>query len=203
VSPLIAAIQQRLRAAEYDDLSTPFRIAGVEFQFTGVMRGRQGRALDLVLLVDTTAGDFGDSDAARVRHRVQAMSRALDVTGSRYLLTVILAGAALPGDMESLAETSRVLHVDTVPLDADGSPDLHRLDDSIRVLLPLSIPEASIDEQGGTAQEQLEWALLNTVDSGTIQAIMAASEHGEDAVTTAIADFIDGAFQNGKEEEKA
>jgi hypothetical protein len=203
VSPLIAAVQQRLRAAEYDDLSTPFRIAGVEFQFTGVMRGRHGRALDLVLLVDTTAGDFGDSDAARVRHRVQAMSRALDVTGSRYVLTIVLAGAALPGDMESLAETSRVLHVDTLPLDADGSPDLRRLEDSIRVLLPLSIPQASMDEQDGTAQEQLEKALANTVDSSTIQAIMAASEHGEDAVTTAIAGIIDRVFQNGKEEKEA
>ena len=77
-SPLIAAIRQRLNEAGYDDLPTPFRMAGVEFQFTGALRGRHGRALDLVLLVDTTAGSFGDSDGARVRARIQALSRALD-----------------------------------------------------------------------------------------------------------------------------
>lgn len=202
-SPIITTIRQRLRDAQYDDLPTPFRIAGVEFQFTGAMRGRHGRALDVVLLVDTTSGDFGDSDGGRVRHRVQAMSRALDVTGSRYVLTVVLAGAALPSEMESLAETARVLHVDTLPLGADGTPDLRRLEDSIRVLLPLSIPQASTDEQDGTAQEQLEKALANTVDGVTIDAIMAAAEHGEEAVTAAIARLIDAALQDAKQEEKA
>lgn len=203
ISPIIATVQQRLRDAWYDDLPTPFRIAGVEFQFTGAMRGRHGRALDLVLLVDTTAGDFGDSDGARVRHRVQALSRALDVTGSRYVLTVVLAGAALPSDMDSLAETARVLHVDTLPLGADGTPDLRRLEDSIRVLLPLSIPQVSTDEQDGTAQEQLQTVLADTVDSGTIDAIMAAAEFGEDSVTAAIAGLIDAALQDAEEEEKA
>lgn len=200
-SPLIAAIRQRLHEAEYDDLPTPFRIAGVEFQFTGALRGRRGRALDLVLLIDTTAGDFGDSDGARVRHRVQAMSRALDVTASRYVLTVVLAGAALSSDMESLAETARVLHVDTLPLSDDGTPDLRRLEDSIRVLLPLSIPQSGPEDQAGSAQEQLRAALANTVDSGTIEAIMAAAEHGEEAVTTAIARLIDAALRD--KEEKA
>jgi hypothetical protein len=202
-SPIIETIRQRLRDAQYDDLSTPFRIAGVEFQFTGAMRGRHGRALDLVLLVDTTAGDFGDSDGARVRHRVKAMSRALDVTGSRYVLTVILAGAALPSDTESLAETARVLHVETLPLGPDGTPNLRRLEDSIRVLLPLSIPQALIDEQEGTAQEKLQERLANTVDSGTIDAIMAAAEHGTEAVTAAIADLIDRALQSREREEEA
>ncbi len=200
-SPLIAAIRQRLHEAEYDDLPTPFRIAGVEFQFTGALRGRRGRALDLVLLIDTTAGDFGDSDGARVRHRVKAMSRALDVTASRYVLTVVLAGAALSSDMESLAETARVLHVDTLPLCDDGTPDLRRLEDSIRVLLPLSIPQSGPEDQAGSAQEQLRAALANTVDSGTIEAIMAAAEHGEEAVTTAIARLIDAALRD--KEEKA
>lgn len=71
------------------------------------------------------------------------------------------------------------------------------------MLLPLSIPQASTDEQDGTAQEQLEKALANTVDSGTIDAIMAAAEHGEEAVTAAIAGLIDAALQDAEEEEKA
>jgi hypothetical protein len=200
-SPLIAAIRQRLNEAGYDDLPTPFRMAGVEFQFTGALRGRHGRALDLVLLVDTTAGSFGDSDGARVRARIQALSRALDVTASRYVLTVVLAGATLPGDIDSLADTARVLHVDTLPVNKAGIPDLDRLEDSIRVLLPLSIPQPAANEQDGTAQDQLEKALKNVVDAATIRTIMDAAEHGDEAVTTAIASMIDTALVS--EEEKA
>jgi hypothetical protein len=200
-SPLIAAIRQRLNEAGYDDLPTPFRMAGVEFQFTGALRGRHGRALDLVLLVDTTAGSFGDSDGARVRARIQALSRALDVTASRYVLTVVLAGATLPGDIDSLADTARVLHVDMLPINKAGIPDLDRLEDSIRVLLPLSIPQPAANEQDGTAQDQLEKALKNVVDAATIRTIMDAAEHGDEAVTTAIASLIDTALVS--EEEKA
>ncbi|MBV0888808.1 hypothetical protein KTQ54_09690 [Komagataeibacter oboediens] len=200
-SPLIAAIRQRLNEAGYDDLPTPFRMAGVEFQFTGALRGRHGRALDLVLLIDTTAGSFGDSDGARVRARVQALSRALDVTASRYVLTVVLAGATLPGDVEALADTARVLHVDTLPVDQAGSLDVNCLEDSLRVLLPLSIPQPGADEQGGTAQEQLEKALKNVVDGATIKTIMDAAERGDEAVTEAIASLIDAALV--KKEEKA
>jgi len=200
-SPLIAAIRQRLNEAGYDDLPTPFRMAGVEFQFTGALRGRHGRALDLVLLVDTTAGLFGDSDGARVRARIQALSRALDVTASRYVLTVVLAGATLPGDIDSLADTARVLHVDTLPVNKAGVPDLDRLEDCIRVLLPLSIPQPAANEQDGTAQDQLEKALKNVVDAATIRTIMDAAEHGDEAVTTAIASLIDMALVS--EQEKA
>lgn len=196
-SPLIAAIRQRLNEAGYDDLPTPFRMAGVEFQFTGALRGRHGRALDLVLLIDTTAGSFGDSDGARVRARVQALSRALDVTASRYVLTVVLAGATLPGDIEELTDTARVLHVDTLPVDQA----VNCLEDSLRVLLPLSIPQQGADEQDGTAQEQLEKALKNVVDGATIKTIMDAAERGEEAVTEAIASLIDAALV--KKEEKA
>lgn len=97
-------------------------MAGVGFEFTGAMRGRDGRSLDLVLLVDTTTGDFGDRDGARVRQRVEALSRALDVTGSRYVVTVILAGAALAEGVEALSETCRVLQVESVALDDQGKP---------------------------------------------------------------------------------
>ncbi len=198
-SPLIVAIRQRLNDAGYDDLPTPFRMAGVEFQFTAALRGRHGRALDLVLLVDTTAGSFGDSDGARVRARVQALSRALDVTASRYVLTVVLAGATLSGDVEALADTARVLHVDTLPVDNAGISDPDRLDDSIRVLLPLSIPQPAAGEHGGPAQEQLEKALKNIVDAATIKIIMTAAERGDEAVTTAIAGLIDAAFVGQQE----
>jgi hypothetical protein len=200
-SPLIQAIQQRLRAAGYSDLLTPIKVAGVEFAFTGAMRGRNGRSLDLVLLVDTATGDFGDRDGARVRQRVEALSRALDVTGSRFVVTVILAGAVLAEAIDALSETCRVLHVENVALNDEGKPKNEvcerLLDDQIRVLLPLTLP-ASISESndaGGSAMQQLIRALPSDTESALVNALITASGVGEQAVTDAAARVINTVFE--------
>ena len=208
-SPIVGAVQARLRHANYTDLSTPFRIAGVDFSFTAAMRGSEGRALDLVLIFDTTTGDFGDKDAARVRQRVEALSRALDVTGSRYVVTAVLAGAPLATGIEALAETCRVLQVEIVPLDAAGQPADElaeaQLDDQIRVLLPLTLPSATTGAGDGTgpAMEQLVKALANDADLSMVEALIAASGEGEEAVTKAIGAAINAAFKGDDEEEYA
>ncbi|MGA3952006.1 hypothetical protein ACI2TT_14685 [Ralstonia nicotianae] len=206
-SPLIQAIQERLRGAGYSDLSTPFKIAGVEFAFTGAMRGRDGRALDLVLLVDTTTGDFGDRDGARVRQRVGALSRALDVTGSRYVVTVILAGAVLAEGIEALSETCRVLQVEGAVLDDQGKPAdeavERQLDDRIRVLLPLTLPVPLAETQDGSgpAMAQLVRVLPAGTNKDLVDAVIAASSAGEQAVTDAAALTINGTFQSELGEE--
>ena len=208
-SPLIKAIQDRLRAGGYSDLPTPFKVAGVEFPFTGAMRGRDGRALDLVLLVDTTTGDFGDRDGGRVRQRVEALSRALDVTGSRYVVTVILAGAVLSEGIESLSETCRVLQVEGVALDDQGNladeTAERQLEDRIRVLLPLTLPDPLPYRQGGSgpAMEQLVRALPAGTNKALVDAVIAASSAGEQAVTDAVALVINGAFQSEPREEQS
>lgn len=208
VSPIVSAVQARLRHANYTDLSTPFRIAGVDFSFTAAMRGSDGRALDLVLIFDTTTGDFGDKDAARVRQRVEALSRALDVTASRYVVTAVLAGATLGAGIEALAEICRVLQVESVPLDAAGQPvdtiAEAQLDDQIRVLLPLTLPPAAgADDGSGPAMEQLVKALAKDAGTTMVGALIAASSEGEEAVTTAVGAAIDAAFRgdDGEEDE--
>lgn len=206
-SPIVLAIQERLRGAGYSDLSTPFKVAGVEFAFTCAMRGRDGRALDLILLVDTTTGDFGDRDGARVRQRVEALSRALDVTGSRYVVTVILAGAVLSEGVEALSETCRVLQVEAASLNADGKPmdeaAERQLDDRIRVLLPLTLPVAAAEPQAGAgpAMDQLIRALPAGTSKALVDAAIAAADGGEEAVTDAVALIITGSFQSKAEEE--
>jgi len=208
-SPLVQAIQKRLRGAGYSDLSTPFKVAGVEFAFTGAMRGRDGRALDLILLIDTTTGDFGDRDGGRVRQRVEALSRALDVTGSRYVVTVILAGAVLAEGIEALSETCRVLQVERVALDDQGKPAdetaERQLDDRIRVLLPLTLPVpiAETQDGGGSAMEQLVRALPAGTNKALVDAVIAASDAGEESVTDAVALVINGAFQSEPGEEQS
>ena len=205
-SPLVVAIQKRLHDAGYSDLPTPFKVAGVEFSFTGAMRGRDGRALDLVLLIDTTTGDFGDRDGVRVRQRVEALSRALDVTGSRYVLTAILAGAVLAEGIEALSETCRVLQVEAVNIDDQGKPadetSKNKLDDRIRVLLPLTLPAPMDETQNGgvPAMGQLVRALPANTDIAFLDALIAASNDGEQAVTDAVALRINSAFQSKPEE---
>jgi len=205
---LVRAVQERLRGAGYVDLPTPFKVAGVEFAFTGAMHGREGRSLDLVLFVDTTTGDFGDRDGARVRQRVEALSRALDVTESRYVVTLILAGAMLSEGVEALSETCRVLQVDGVELDANGKPQneavAEKLDDRIRVLLPLTLPTEVADASGNApAMERLIRALPKGMNKDLVDAIINASEDGEQAVTDAIALEIDRAFQQTDGEEQS
>lgn len=207
-APLVRAVQERLRGAGYVDLPTPFKVAGVEFAFTGAMHGREGRSLDLVLFVDTTTGDFGDRDGARVRQRVEALSRALDVTESRYVVTLILAGAMLSEGVEALSETCRVLQVDGVELDANGKPQneavAEKLDDRIRVLLPLTLPTEVADASGNApAMERLIRALPKGMNKDLVDAIINASEDGEQAVTDAIALEIDRAFQQTDGEEQS
>lgn len=205
---LVQAIRARLQAADYVDLATPFKLAGVDFAFTGAMRGRDGRALDLVLLVDTTTGEFGDRDGERVRQRVEALSRALDVTGSRYVVTVILAGAILAEGIEALSETCRVLQVEGITLDPGGTPldeaAREQLNDRIRVLLPLTLPIADIENSGsGPAIDQLVRSLPKYLNKELLDAVIAASIDGEQAVTEAVAGVIDQALESGTAEEQS
>lgn len=204
-APLIRAIQQRLQEGGYEDVPTPFRVAGVDFEFTAAMRGQGGRALDLILLIDTTAGDFGDRDAERIRQRVEALSRALDLTESRFVITVILAGAPLSGKIEALSETCRVLHVEGLAIDVAGKPvdeqAKNRLEDRIRLLLPLFLPHPEALENGRSpAVEQLIRNLTsNGVDQELLDVLIEASKDGEAAVTAAIARVIGKALSSGEQ----
>lgn len=190
-SLLVRGLVKRLEAAGYQSLGTPFRVASVDFEFTAALLGTAGRGLDLILIVDTATGDHGDRDAAKVRLRVEALSRALDITGSRYVLTVILAGASLQGDIEALSATCRVLTIEHAALDSAGIPvgdeAAESLDDHIRVLLPLDLRGDDAGEalEGDPISELLA-VLPNTVDDELVQAIADASMSGEEAVTKAL-----------------
>lgn len=207
-SPILMAIQERLRGVGYGDLPTPIKVAGVEFAFTGVMRGQDGRALDLVVLVDTTTGDFGDSQGDRVRQRIEGLSRALDVSGSRFVVTAILAGAVLTEGIEALSETCRVLLVEGVALDDEGKPSdvkaERELDDSIRVLLPLTLPEPIAESTNGSgpAMQQLVQALPTDINIDLVNALISASSTGEQAVSKAIAQVMERAFHPEAEEKQ-
>jgi hypothetical protein len=189
---LVRAIVLRLRAAGYKVLATPFRVASVDFEFTAALLGSGGRALDLILIVDTATGEFGDRNAATVRQRIESLSRALDVTQSRYLLTVILAGASLTTLIDSLSSICRVLTVENAILDGDGHPngeaEAEALDDHIRLLLPLDLPgEVPLPDSAPSdpITEFLD-TLPTSLDQTLLRGIAEASSRGEAAVTRAL-----------------
>lgn len=194
-STLVRALLRRLHEAGYDDIPTPFRVASVDFQFTAALRGRKARALDLVLVVDTSTGDFGDRDPRAVQLRVEALSRALDVTQSRYVLTIVLAGAALAGDVEALTQAGRVLYVETAGVDDEGRPvdadAAEALDDQIRLLLPLTLPPEEGAQEGRLdAMASLQASLSGNSDAELSSAVIAASARGEEAVTGAFSEIL-------------
>ncbi|MGO7053243.1 hypothetical protein ACCT26_12635 [Rhizobium ruizarguesonis] len=201
-SPLVTALAKRLQAAGYEDVATPFKVASVNFEFTWVLRGRAGRALDLVIVVDTMTGQAGDTDFTIVRRRIEALSRALDISGSRFVLTVVLAGAAASSEVEGLAETCRVLLVEPIQVELDGTPTdtyaAQQLDDRIRVLLPLEIPPRE-EAQGGeqTAEETLQKQLPVTLDQVFLKGLLDASRQGETAVEHELGRSIDAQMKTG------
>jgi hypothetical protein len=196
-SAMVEALIGRLIEAGYTQLKTPFRVASVEFEFTAALIGSGPRALDLVIIIDAATGSFGDTDGSNVRNRVETLSRALDITHSRYTLSAVIAGAALTKDMEILTETCRVLTVPALVIGADGRPStpemVEEMDDQIRLLLPFDLRseevapgETSLDAIGVLLSE-----LSDEVDSVLLQSLIIASLVGDKAVTKALGRRLD------------
>lgn len=200
VSALAGAVITRLEAAGYRQLPTPFQVASVRFDFTAVLQGQRGRGTDMVLIVDTSAGEHGDNSGPRTRQRIEALSRALDVSGSHLVLTAILAGAPLStADVEALSRLCRVLTLESIHLNRSGEPatdDAAReLDDRLRILLPLTLERG----QGSIADPigELERRLPDSLDRTMARKLLAASGRGESAVSRAIGELLDEALKPG------
>jgi hypothetical protein len=197
-SALASAIISRLEAAGYRRLQTPFTVASVRFDFTAVLQGRDGVSSDLILIVDTSIGE--QDEKGRTQQRIDALSRALDISRSRLVLTAILAGAPLPPtEVESISRTCRVLTVEALDLDARGMPATEAaandLDDRLRVLLPLQIPD-----QGDAVADpigELERNLPSNIDRGAIEVLLAASARGQRAVSHTLGELLAEALKPG------
>ena len=199
-SMLANAIIARLEGAGYRRLETPFTVASVHFDFTAVLQGSGGRSVDLILIIDTSAGEHGDKSGERTRQRIEALGRALDVSGSRLVLTAVLAGAPLPPtEVEAISRMCRVLTVESLDLGADGGTITavasRDLDDRVRVLLPLQL-----DDNGDAVADpigDLEKRLPDDIDRRTTELLLAASVRGEAAVSNALRNLLSDALQPG------
>src|SRR5208283_941183 len=76
-----------MTAAGYRKLGLPLTVASVPFDFAGALVGTE-RASDLVVVVDTV----DEKEEFSVRRKIEGLSRALDVAGSKRPLTAILVG---------------------------------------------------------------------------------------------------------------
>lgn len=164
-----------LTTAGYRPLSMPLIIGSVPFEFAAALLGPD-RAPDLVLVVDTI-----DEKEGRVRQKITALSRALDVIGSRRPLTAILTGPRpQTSTIEALGRVCRVLPVGT-PVGTAADATLH---DSLAVLLPLQLPEPtdSVADPMGELFRQMP----TDIDSIIKETVMLHASQGSEAVEGAL-----------------
>ena len=187
----IERVTSVLTSAGYRPLSMPLTIGSVPFEFAAALLG-PNRAPDLVLVVDTI-----DEKEGRVRQKITALSRALDVIGSRRPLTAILTGPRPQSStIEALGRVCRVLPVGT-PVSTASDAALH---DSLAVLLPLHLPEPtdSVADPMGELSRQMP----SDIDSRVIEAITARASQGSDAVEAALRTILTEVLPQDPEESR-
>ena len=82
-------VVHRLAASGYAELKQPVTVAGIPFEFAAILA--RPDSLDLVIIADTIA----EPDHERIRRRIEALARALDVVRSRRTLTVVWSASDL------------------------------------------------------------------------------------------------------------
>jgi|SRR5208282_1383229 len=169
-----------LTNAGYRHRTTPVTVASVRFEFAALLLGSE-RANDLIIVIDTLV-----DGEARIRQKVEGLSRALDLVASRRPLTVVLVGPPpRPTIVEALARVSRVLTVGT----PTGDNADRFLADTLAVLLPLSLPDASeavIDPLGEVRRQ-----LPTDIDQDALVPLFAAAPSGTEAVQEALRELLE------------
>jgi hypothetical protein len=160
-----------LTQAGYRPVSMPLIVASVPFDFAAALIGAE-RALDLIIVLDTV-----EEPEARIRQKVEALSRALDVIGSCRPLTAVLAGPRPHAvTLDALGRVCRVLPVGT-PV---GPATDQSLDDWLAVLLPLHLPQpthAVADPMG-----ELVRHMPQALDRAITRALINGAPKGAEAV---------------------
>jgi hypothetical protein len=169
-----------LTNAGYRHRTTPVTVASVRFEFAALLLGSD-RANDLIIVIDTLI-----DGEERIRQKVEGLSRALDLVTSRRPLTVVLVGPPpRPTIVEALARVSRVLTVGT----PTGDNADRFLADTLAVLLPLSLPDASeavVDPLGEVRRQ-----LPTDIDQDALVPLFAAAPSGTEAVQEALRELLE------------
>jgi len=160
--------------AGYRQRTAPISVASVPFEFAALLLGSD-HANDLIVVIDTLV-----DGEARIRQKVEGLSRALDLVSSRRPLTVVLVGPPpRPTIVEALARVSRVLSVGT----PTGDNADRFLSDTLAVLLPLGLPSAS--DSVVDPLNEVRRQLPTDIDQDDLAPMFAAAPSGTDAVKEA------------------
>lgn len=175
----LEAVLEELKAAGFEQLEPPPRIAGAEFDFEAAAVGT-GVSHDLVL-VATRA-----THHQRLVRLMEGLSRALDHLESRRPVTLILLGEApLLPVQDELERNVRLLLI------RGDEPDEPQVRQAIAVLMPLTLP--ATQDSGKDPIGELTQALGLSITLEHLTLIQAA-QGGADEVRNSLKQYIDDIF---------
>lgn len=184
--PVEEIVRLLINSADYRKLEMPITVASIQFQFSAALVGTD-RIPDLVIVADTN-----EELEQRIRQKILALARALDVVGSRRPLTVILVGPRPSTAMlNAVSRVSRVL-----PVGTDFGTDTDQtLCDWLSVLLPLQIPPPAetIDDPLSQLRQCPAVSGGGAVAEDLISAASLGAEHVRDRFCKLIAEALDDA----------
>lgn len=173
----VALVVDLLQSSGYAVLPTPIAVGGVPFDFDAVLVGNR-RAFDLVVVADTVL-----DKTSRLRQKVEALARALDIVGSHRPLTLVTVGP--PPSSVEINEISRVCRVLAAPTSASMPEALH---DALAVLLPITPPPTS--DGKSSPIEQLESWLSTQRDRSHLRELLDSTAKGSEGVTDALLRYL-------------
>lgn len=159
-------------------LDGPVMISGVQFHAGAFLI--QPDSLDLVVVVE---------EPNRGDHRwfleIEAVANALDYSGSRRSLTVVIPGSSpVPAVLDRLARVARVLSLgpDNEAIGEVG------VSDALAVLLPLRVAQTDVASTGTWATLRAD--LVGGADGVVGTTVADAAEQGRDAVSAVARTFL-------------
>jgi hypothetical protein len=168
-----------LEKSGYRVLDSPLAVGSARFDFAVALVGTEHRP-DLIVVIDSV-----EETEIRIRQKLEALSRALDLAGSRRPLTAILVGPR-PSQptLEAIARVCRVLPVGTV----SGSDANQTIHDWLAVLLPIELPSAT----GSLADSLSELArhAPEVIGQPLASELISAANSGADAVRDLLRTWI-------------
>ena len=172
-----------LSEAGYRTVSMPMVVSNVTFEFPAALVG-SGHSQDLIIVADCS-----DDSEKRIRQKIEALARALDLVESRRSLTVVLTGPR-PSQilLEALTHVCRVL-----PTGAPSFRSDQALRDKLAVLLPLDITE--IARTIADPERELSERIKLVKDKTIVRDLVAAAYHGPGQVEKQLRTLIEQAFE--------
>ena len=181
-STAVERIVELLGMVGYRQLSTPFEIGRLPFNFSAALVGT-GRLPDLILVADTSS-----EDERRIQRQLEAVARAMDVVGSKRPLTAVVIGPRPQSNcLSAMSQVCRVLPLGIVTKDY---PDTV-LKDWLAVLMPLTLPTQG--SQVADTDTEIRNRLTNL--PADIVAMLELAEKGSNAVEKHMVALISAPFE--------